>query len=82
MDRYLNLVELPAKDLDAAGPKGFQAMLLGPSKTGQVCHFFLVILVHKKSSEFIAAISSASSTLRFSCCTPDVRSAWWSMCNR
>ena len=36
MDKYLNLVKLPASDLDAAGPKGFQAMLLGPNKTEQV----------------------------------------------
>ena len=35
MDKYLNLVKLPASDLDAAGPKGFQAMLLGPNKTEQ-----------------------------------------------
>lgn len=40
MDRYLNLVKLPANDLDAAGPKGFQAVLLGPSKTEQVCQTF------------------------------------------
>ena len=40
MDRYINLVKLPANDLDAAGPKGFQAMLLGPSKTEQVCQTF------------------------------------------
>lgn len=40
MDRYLNLVKLPASDLDAAGPKGFQAMLLGPSRTEQVCLSF------------------------------------------
>jgi hypothetical protein len=30
MDRYLNLVRLPLNDADAAGPKGFQALLLGP----------------------------------------------------
>ena len=36
MDKYLNLVKLPASDADAAGPKGFQAMLLGPNKTEQV----------------------------------------------
>ena len=36
MDKYLNLVKLPASDLDAAGPKGFQAMLLGPNKSEQV----------------------------------------------
>lgn len=36
MDRFLNLVKLPPADLDAAGPKGFQAMLLGPNRTEQV----------------------------------------------
>ena len=36
MDRFLNLVKLPPADLDAAGPKGFQALLLGPNRTEQV----------------------------------------------
>lgn len=36
MDRYLNLVRLPQNDSDAVGPKGFQAMLLGPGSNEQV----------------------------------------------
>ena len=36
MDRYLNLVRLPQTDSDAIGPKGFQAMLLGPGNNEQV----------------------------------------------
>ncbi|CAL8470627.1 g10169 [Coccomyxa elongata] len=35
MDRYLNLVRLPQNDSEAVGPKGFQAMLLGPGKNEQ-----------------------------------------------
>lgn len=36
MDRYLNLVRLPQSDSEAVGPKGFQAMLLGPGNNEQV----------------------------------------------
>ena len=39
MDRFLNLAKLPPADLDATGPKGFQALLLGPGRTEQV-HYF------------------------------------------
>jgi len=44
MDRYLNLVRLPLNDSDAVGPKGFQAMLLGPGNNEQVTHFFSKVL--------------------------------------
>ena len=50
MDRFLNLVKLPPADLDAAGPKGFQAMLLGPNRTEQVpsSHLFAEPMWHHK----------------------------------
>ena len=36
MDKYLNLVRLPLNASDAVGPKGFQALLLGPGNNEQV----------------------------------------------
>ncbi len=48
MDKYLNLVRLPLYDSEAVGPKGFQAMLLGPGNNEQVQPSFQGICVHRQ----------------------------------
>lgn len=71
MDCYLNLVRLPLNDSDAVGPKGFQAMLLGPGNNEQVTLLFQVAILHLSASipiECVLACAPTSSTTKLPSC--------------